>query len=122
MNYGTSQQLAAEAIVDQMIEKGVGGLAVAETTPTISIVTCTTANTEATGVITNSRLLILTARSNAIRYSFTPNKAATSIEPYRTLPANATRVISLAPGTRWTGTIYVASSTANSILEIESWS
>lgn len=130
--YGSREQSLAEAIADALAAKGVvggssgGGMTVATPTaitPTLYTIPLNTANTEVSQAIANAELIEIYCRSNApIRYAFAAGKVATPTEPYRTIPAGASQPISLPSGNQFSGTLYLASSSANIVVELEVWS
>jgi len=85
--------------------------------------TLTLADTEYSQVLPNgTKAFALRCRtSDVVRYAFTTGKVAASVSPYQTLKASAEYWkdnVSLAAGI----TVYLASSTAGVIVEIEAWS
>lgn len=93
------------------------------TTPTLYAITCTLADTEYSQALpASTRALIFNARNpaHAIRYAFATGKVALPTDPYHTLLAGYVydkENLKLAATT-----LYVASSTAGAVAEVEAWS
>ena len=90
--------------------------------PTLYNVTCTVADTEYSQALpAGTKVLAFQCRTSFdVRFAFVTGKVAGPVAPYMTLKADYSYVMDTADLA--TGTLYVASSQAGVVVEIECWS
>lgn len=123
--YSTTQRLQAIAIVDEMAGRsvGTGGTTITPTAinPTLYSVTLTNANQEYSQVLANAKKIAFQILSGGdIRYAYVTGKVATGALPYYPLKVGAEEVEDLGSNI-FNGTLYLAASTAGTIVIIKVW-
>lgn len=126
-DYSRTQQLQAIAIIDEMVERNVGTRVTSTTitptaiTPTLYSVPLTNANQEYSLAITNAKKIAFQILSGGdIRYAYTTGKVAASTLPYYPLKTGAEEVEDFGSSI-FSGALYLASSTAGTIVIIKVW-